>query len=194
MGRSGNTSSRLPGSRSGSKEPTKEPKQHGDVWYYADNNEQVGPFTLQELKDEIPTIPNANRLYVWCEGMEEWTRAGEVRELFPRPPTPPPSPTLTAGPKTIVRKEIRKRGFFGKLVKFLFIIFNLLMIAWLVSYWAQVGELVNHAQSEAGKTGAAIGATIGTGFVLFFWVAGDIILGLLTILTRGSKVIVEETM
>jgi hypothetical protein len=47
--------------------------------------------------------------------------------------------------------------------------------------------------SGAEKTGAAIGTTIGTSFILLFWMAGDVILGLLTMLTRGDKVIIEET-
>lgn len=37
-----------------------------------------------------------------------------------------------------------------------------------------------------------IGATIGVGFVLVFWAAGAVILGLLVMLTRGAKSIIEE--
>jgi GYF domain 2 len=179
------------GRSSNAQEPPEEPDQFGDVWYYADRGAQVGPLTGKELKRTLATIPNAKQIYVWRDGMPDWQRAGDIPDLFPRsaPKLPPPYPV--AGTKRFVRREIRKRGFFGKLIKFLFIVFNLLMIVWLASYWAQIGELVNQTQSEAGKTGAAIGVTIGTGFILFFWVAGDVILGLLTLLTRGS-VIVEE--
>ncbi|MGD0420645.1 MAG: hypothetical protein ABSA68_13880 [Xanthobacteraceae bacterium] len=68
------------------------------------------------------------------------------------------------------------------------------MLVWLVSYWVQVGDIVNrHAGSSAAQTGAALGATIGTGFIVSFWAAGDVILGLLTLLSRGKKIIVEET-
>ena len=35
-------------------------------------------------------------------------------------------------------------------------------------------------------------ATIGTSFLFFFWAAGCLILGLLTLLSRGSKIVVEE--
>jgi NADH:ubiquinone oxidoreductase subunit 6 (subunit J) len=92
----------------------------------------------------------------------------------------------------IVRREIRQRGFFGKLFKFLFIVFNVLMVMWLIVYWVQISNTLSN-MSDAEKTGAEIGTTIGTGFILFFWMAGDVILGLLALLTRGSKVIVEET-
>jgi hypothetical protein len=88
--------------------------------------------------------------------------------------------------------EVRKRGFFGKLFKWSFILFNLLMAFWLISYWGSVGELVNSQTSDAARAGGAIGATLGTGFIAFFWVAGAVILGLFTMLTRGKKVITTE--
>lgn len=100
---------------------------------------------------------------------------------------------------TIIRREVRKRGFFGKLFKFLFITFNLAMIAWVVAYWIQLGNNWDHYTNQAGpqfhdaaQTGAAIGATLGTTFLLFIWAAGDVVLGLLTMFTRGKKLIIEE--
>ena len=83
--------------------------------------------------------------------------------------------------------ERRKRGFFGWLFLLLFLGFNLLMLVWMFLYWADVGEVINTSGSEAEQTGAAIGATLGTGFILFFWVCGAVILGLLAMLTRGRK-------
>ena len=93
----------------------------------------------------------------------------------------------------VIRREVRKRGVFGKLLKFLFIAFNLLMLVWLVSYWVQVGSVFNTVNSDVGRTGVSIGATLGTSFIIFFWAAGAIILGLLTMFSRGSKILIEET-
>jgi hypothetical protein len=90
-----------------------------------------------------------------------------------------------------VRIERRKRGFFGWLFLLIFFAFNVLMIAWLFTYWSEVLPLANSG-SEAEKAGAAIGATMGTGVILVFWACGAIVLGLFTLLTRGRKVIVEE--
>lgn len=67
-----------------------------------------------------------------------------------------------------IQREIRKRGFFGKLIKFTFIAFNLLMAFWVVSYWVSVGDLMAGAGSDAARAGGAVGATIGTGMLLFF--------------------------
>ncbi|MGL5403771.1 MAG: hypothetical protein ACRC9I_08370, partial [Acinetobacter sp.] len=58
---------------------------------------------------------------------------------------------------------------------------------WLFSYFVDVGEVVNKAGSDAEQAGAAIGATVGTSMILGFWVFGDIILGLLVLLTRPKS-------
>jgi membrane associated rhomboid family serine protease len=91
-----------------------------------------------------------------------------------------------------IQREVRKRGFFGYLFKWLFIVFNVLMLIWLIAYWAQIGGMVSGLESDAEKAGGAIGATLGTSMLLFFWVAGAIILGLFTLLTRGRSVYITE--
>src|SRR4051812_39287289 len=69
----------------------------------------------------------------------------------------------------IERTEKRKRGFFGFIFKWLFILFNLLMILWLGSYLFTIGDQYGKITSDAGRTGAAIGATMGTGMLLVLW-------------------------
>lgn len=84
-----------------------------------------------------------------------------------------------------VRKP--KRGFFGRVFKGLFVLFNILMVVWLFSYFGEIGGMSDELTSDAERAGAAIGGTIGTGLILGVWVMGDIILGLLTLLTRTKK-------
>ncbi|MGE4350590.1 MAG: zinc ribbon domain-containing protein [Bdellovibrionales bacterium] len=86
-------------------------------------------------------------------------------------------------PKCGVQLRRAKRGFFGKLFKFLFIVFNILMLLWLGSYWKDIGGMVGNG-SSAQQAGAAIGATLGTGVLVTFWGFGDIVLGLLVLFTR----------
>jgi hypothetical protein len=92
----------------------------------------------------------------------------------------------------VVQRHVRKRGFFGKLFKFLFISFNALMLIWVISYWITLGGMFNSAATDATKTGMEIGAAIGTGALLFVWVAGSVILGLITLLSRGSTVVIAS--
>src|SRR5262245_10616945 len=53
------------------------------VWYYARGEVERGPFTLTQIK----ALANASKLrpddLVWKEGMDNWTAAKEVAELFP---------------------------------------------------------------------------------------------------------------
>ena len=77
-----------------------------------------------------------------------------------------------------------KRGFFGKVFKWSFIVFNVLMLVWLIGGMNAAANTTAHAASEAGKAGAAVGTAIGAGLVLGLWVVGDVILGLFVLFTR----------
>lgn len=87
-------------------------------------------------------------------------------------------------PKCGVQLRKPTRGPFGKLMKWLFIGFNIIMVILLFSYFGSVSEFTSSAGSDAEKAGAAIGATLGTGMLMGIWVLGDIILGLFVLLTR----------
>lgn len=93
----------------------------------------------------------------------------------------------------VVRTEKTVRGPFGKVVKWAFIIFNILMIVWMLGTCASVGDVVNQAGSDAEQAGAAIGGTIGVMLILAIWAFGDLILGMFVLFTRGKRIIVEET-
>lgn len=77
-----------------------------------------------------------------------------------------------------------KRSFMGKLFKGIFIVFNALMLIWLVGGMNAVGQLHQTAGSSAEQAGVAIGAGMGMTMILTMWVFGDIILGLFVLLTR----------
>lgn len=83
-------------------------------------------------------------------------------------------------------KQLRKpkRGFFGKIFLWLFYLFNVLMLLWLISGLNATSEMATQALTEAEKAGAAIGTGLGVSMVLGIWVIGDIITGLLALMTR----------
>lgn len=85
----------------------------------------------------------------------------------------------------MIRKP--KRGFFGKVFKTVFILFNIVMAIWVFSYWGSIGEMMSNETSEAVQAGSAIGATIGTGMLFTLWVMGDIILGIFVLFTRPKS-------
>lgn len=81
----------------------------------------------------------------------------------------------------ILRKA--KRGVFGKIVIFSFWGFNILMALFI---WAgmQVASEGQAGLSGSEAAGAAIGAGIGFTFIVFVWLIGVVILGIMALLTR----------
>lgn len=77
-----------------------------------------------------------------------------------------------------------KRGIFGKLFKWGFISFNILMILWIISAGGITAEHAQGAATDAEKAGVAIGAGIGFMMIFAIWVIGDIILGMFVLFTR----------
>lgn len=91
----------------------------------------------------------------------------------------------------VVRKEVSDRTLFGKIVKWIFIAFNVLMLLWIVG--GLLGSSGDPPMSDAEQTGRAIGTAIGVGLLLMIWTMGDVILGIVVLLTRRKKIIeVEE--
>lgn len=80
-----------------------------------------------------------------------------------------------------------KRSLLGKIIKYSFMLFNILMLYWLIFGVGAAAETIDTATNEVEKTGAAIGTGLGAMMIIFIWVGGDIILGLLTLLTRPKK-------
>lgn len=93
---------------------------------------------------------------------------------------------------TVVRREVRKRGFFGWLFLLIFIGWNALMVWWLAAYGSHLAG--TEAVSDAQRAGKAIGGTIGVGMILFVWLVGAVVLGLFALLTRGRRTIISETL
>jgi hypothetical protein len=52
-----------------------------DSWYYAVPEGQIGPITLQELKETLPTLPNAKDVYIWHDSLPDWIRAGDLADI-----------------------------------------------------------------------------------------------------------------
>ena len=89
----------------------------------------------------------------------------------------------------IVRREVRKRGFFGWIFLLIFVGWNVLMVLWLIASLNGIGQQLD---TSTNADATAVGNAIGMMFLIFVWAAGSLIFGLLAILTRGSKVVIEE--
>tara|TARA_B110000238_G_scaffold94558_1_gene103311 strand:+ start:288 stop:581 length:294 start_codon:yes stop_codon:yes gene_type:complete len=76
-------------------------------------------------------------------------------------------------PKCAASLKKPTRTIFGKLVKFLFTLFNIFMIIWVI------GILLSSS--------AGLGTQMAFTYVMFIWVLGDIIIGSLLLFTKPSK-------
>jgi hypothetical protein len=100
------------------------------------------------------------------------------------------SPALPAG--THLMTEHYQRRFFGKLIAFVFWGWQAIMVLWAVSYLSRVSQLYGTG-SDAEKTSTAIGGTLGLSMILWVWVIGAVIFGLMMFFTRGQKVITTRS-
>ena len=62
-------------------------------YFIAVNNQQVGPFPIEELQRQAQAGQLTRETLVWTQGMAKWAPAGEVAELAPLfAHLPPPLP------------------------------------------------------------------------------------------------------
>jgi len=80
-----------------------------------------------------------------------------------------------------------KRSLFGKIIKWGFIVFNVIMLLWVFAGGGAASDAVTTAGSDAEAAGAAIGGALGMGMLFVMWVIGDIILGLFVLFTRPKS-------
>ena len=82
-------------------------------WYVYDEGSEKGPFGLEATITYLYT-KNPGRVFVWREGLEDWTRPRDVLELARNIPPDPPEPPLVAirepeAPPELT--EIRKKKY-----------------------------------------------------------------------------------
>jgi hypothetical protein len=80
-----------------------------------------------------------------------------------------------------------QRSPMGKIIKWMFILFNIGMLIWLIGGVSDASSHIDTIKNEDEKAGAEIGTGIGALVIIFIWVAGDIILGMLTYFTRAKR-------
>jgi ribosomal protein L40E len=94
------------------------------------------------------------------------------------------STSATKCPKCGFQVRKPKRGIFGKCLKYGFVLFNVVMLIWLVAGMQGASKAIQQTTNDAQQAGAVIGTTIGAALIIGLWVAGDVILGLLVLFTR----------
>lgn len=69
------------------------------AWYYLENDQRQGPFTLEALKDTMASKGLNRNTLVWCPGLIKWLPAHQVVELADVvAQLPPPVPAAAVSP------------------------------------------------------------------------------------------------
>ena len=89
-------------------------------------------------------------------------------------------------PKCGVQLLKPTRSFFGKLIKWGFILFNIFM-AWVLISGMNAASKIVESSSGASQAGAAIGTGLGAAMIIGLWGFGAIILGLFVLFTRPKS-------
>ena len=92
----------------------------------------------------------------------------------------------------VTQIEKRRRGPFGWFVAILFYGFNAIMVVLMVGGWASVGTMVEQGYDDLSVAAAGFAGVVGTAALLWMWLFGAIILGIMMLLTRGKKVILTR--
>ena len=82
-----------------------------EVHYYVMiNDQQSGPYYLQQLTELVQKGQLNQQTFVWKNGMPQWSMAQNVDELLPLlPVTPPPQPPIQQLNSTIERKPLTEQ-------------------------------------------------------------------------------------
>lgn len=83
-----------------------------------------------------------------------------------------------------IRLREPRRGFFGTAFKWLFVVFNVLMLLFLIAFMVAAINAFPVIAGQIGRGVAINHSTIGFLEILGTWMAGDIILGMLVLFTR----------
>lgn len=83
-----------------------------------------------------------------------------------------------------IRLREPRRGFFGRVFKWLFVVFNVLMLLYLITFMIIVIDAFPVIADQVGRGVAINHSTIGFLEILGTWMAGDIILGMLVMFTK----------
>lgn len=87
-----------------------------DLWYYAEDGQQLGPFSMAELLPLLADIPDPWRVMVWRHGSADWKPVAEVREIaeqLHRSPQDPAAPPVATPADPAVPLEPEMTGITG---------------------------------------------------------------------------------
>jgi hypothetical protein len=168
-------------------------------WYTAIGGKEEGPFSDARLRDLITAGSVRADTLVWCDGMTNWTKAGDIPGLIPsslRPPPPPPPPppgvapvppaAASGGPAATVplSSRIRVWPYFGRALLIVIAQIFVIPMPWVMTSF--YGWFVDNIELPGGQRVTFTGKP---GDIWYIFIL-DALLGYLGLIRHGIDIVV----
>lgn len=125
-------------------------------WYYVENNDSKGPFSLEEMKSMISRGVLNNDSFVWKTGMQDWVRLKNT-ELATKSPVAPvfTNTNTNTATSTYAYTSVKEKNI-GLCILLSFVTCGFYCLYWLYCLAKDLNELCESQGQEKGSDGGLV--------------------------------------
>lgn len=125
-------------------------------WYYVENNDSKGPFSLEEMKSMISRGELNNDSFVWKTGMQDWVRLKNT-ELATKSPVAPvfTNTNTNTATSTYAYTSVKEKNI-GLCILLSFVTCGFYCLYWLYCLAKDLNELCESQGQEKGSDGGLV--------------------------------------
>lgn len=125
-------------------------------WYYVENNDSKGPFSLEEMKSMISRGVLNNDSFVWKTGMQDWVRLKNT-ELATKSPVAPvfTNTNTNTATSTYAYTNVKEKNI-GLCILLSFVTCGFYCLYWLYCLAKDLNELCESQGQEKGSDGGLV--------------------------------------
>lgn len=125
-------------------------------WYYVENNDSKGPFSLEEMKSMISRGVLNNDSFVWKTGMQDWVRLKNTELAIKSPVAPVFTNTNTnTATSTYAYTNVKEKNI-GLCILLSFVTCGFYCLYWLYCLAKDLNELCESQGQEKGSDGGLV--------------------------------------
>lgn len=125
-------------------------------WYYVENNDSKGPFSLEEMKSMISRGVLNNDSFVWKTGMQDWVRLKNTEFAIKSPVAPVFTNTNTnTATSTYAYTNVKEKNI-GLCILLSFVTCGFYCLYWLYCLAKDLNELCESQGQEKGSDGGLV--------------------------------------
>jgi hypothetical protein len=154
---------------------------------------QAAQLVTEQEQPPVHGCPNCGAAFYLVtndQGQLQFQWARGPREQQPAPPPAPPQqqaqPQQQQPQHITVDLPKKRAGCAHRTARWLLVIWTVVMLVWFVSGMTAASNVIETADSEAGRVGAEIGTGIGATMICGIWFVGFVVLGIVALVTKPS--------